>query len=92
VGKDTRDIIREIEANGPRFIGATGSHHHFKHAVKPVAAEALAGHFAAMRADGETLPVPGSFEDLKRDAGFIEDSADAIVTTVTPRGTMAAAE
>jgi predicted RNase H-like HicB family nuclease len=56
------------------------------------ASEALAGHFAAMRADGETIPVARSFEDLKRDAGFIEDSADAIVTVVTPRGAMAAAE
>jgi predicted RNase H-like HicB family nuclease len=56
------------------------------------AAEALAGHFAAMRADGETIPVPRSFEDLKRDAAFVEDSTDAIVTMVTPRGTMAAAE
>lgn len=56
------------------------------------AAEALTGHFAAMRADGDAIPVPRSFEDLKRDAGFIEDSADAIVTIVTPRGAMAAAE
>ena len=56
------------------------------------AAEALAGHFAAMRADGEVIPAPRSFEALKRDAEFVEDSADAIVTMVTPRGAMAAAE
>jgi predicted RNase H-like HicB family nuclease len=56
------------------------------------AAEALAGHFAVMRADDETIPAPRSFEDLKRDRGFIEDSADAIVTMVTPRGAMATAE
>lgn len=46
-----------------------------------------------MRADGETIPVPRSFEDLRRDdPEFAEDSADAIVTMVTPRGAMAAAE
>ena len=56
------------------------------------AGEALAGHFAAMRADGEAIPAPRSFEQLKRDPDFAEDSADAIVTMVTPRGTMAAAE
>jgi hypothetical protein len=56
------------------------------------AAEALAGHFATMRADRETIPAPRSFEDLRRDAEFAEDRADAIVTMVTPRGAMAAAE
>src|SRR5262245_30336618 len=34
-GKDSGDIIRELEADGWRLIGATGSHHHFKHATKP---------------------------------------------------------
>ena len=56
------------------------------------AAEALAGHFAAMRADGETIPVPRSFDELKRDPDFAEDSADAIVTMVSPKGAMAAAD
>jgi predicted RNase H-like HicB family nuclease len=56
------------------------------------AGEALAGHFAAMRADGEAIPAPRSFDELKRDPDFAEDSADAIVTMVTPRGAMAAAE
>jgi predicted RNA binding protein YcfA (HicA-like mRNA interferase family) len=31
----SRDLIRELEADGWRFIGATGSHHHFKHPSKP---------------------------------------------------------
>lgn len=61
----------------------------FEEAVEN-AAEALAGHFAAMRADGETLPAPRSFEALKRDHDFVEDSADAIVTMVTPRAMVAA--
>jgi len=56
------------------------------------ASEALAGHFAAMQADGDLLPKPRDFETLKRDPEFIDDSADAIVTMVTPKGVMAAAE
>ena len=31
----SRDLIRELEADGWYFIGATGSHHHFKHPTKP---------------------------------------------------------
>lgn len=54
------------------------------------AAEALAGHFAAMRADGDAIPAPRSFDQLKRDAEFAEDAADAIVTMVTPRALAAA--
>ena len=52
----------------------------------------MAGGFAATRADGGTIPSPRSFEELKRDPEFVEDSADAIVTMVSPRGAMAAAE
>ncbi len=56
------------------------------------AAEALSGHFSAMRADGEAIPTPRDFESLKRDPEFIEDSEDAIVTMIAPKGVMAAAE
>ncbi len=49
------------------------------------ASEALAGHFAAMRADGETIPPPRSFDRLKRDPVFVEDAKGAIVTMVMPR-------
>lgn len=56
------------------------------------ATEALAGHIALMTADGDAIPAPRSFEQLKHDPEFIEDSADLIVTMVTPRTTMAAAE
>jgi len=55
-------------------------------------AQTLAGHFAAMRADGEAIPAPRSFEQLKRDPEFADDSADAIVKMVNPRDAMAAAE
>lgn len=54
------------------------------------AGEALAGHFAAMRADGEPIPAPRSFEALKHDPEFAEDRADAVVTMVTPRAMVAA--
>ena len=49
------------------------------------AAEALAGHLALMKADGDPLPAPRSFEQLKRDPQFADDAADAIVTMVTPQ-------
>jgi predicted RNase H-like HicB family nuclease len=49
------------------------------------AAEALAGHLALLRADGDPIPAPRSFEDLKRDREFLADAADAIVTVVQPQ-------
>ena len=49
------------------------------------AAEALAGHLALMHADGDAIPRPRSFEELKRDCDFIADAADAIVTIVQPQ-------
>jgi hypothetical protein len=45
-----------------------------------------------MEADGEAIPVARTFEQLKRDPNFAEESNGAIVTMVTPRATMAAAE
>jgi predicted RNase H-like HicB family nuclease len=56
------------------------------------AADALAAHFALMKADGDIIPAPRNFEQIRRDPEFAEDSADAIVTMVTPRAEMAAAE
>jgi predicted RNA binding protein YcfA (HicA-like mRNA interferase family) len=35
MGRDSRDIIREIEADGWRLVATSGSHHHFKHPTKP---------------------------------------------------------
>ena len=46
------------------------------------AAEALEGHLALMKSDGDPFPVPRTFEELKRDPEFVNDSADAIVTVV----------
>jgi hypothetical protein len=45
-----------------------------------------------MKADSDAIPAPRSFEQLRRDPEFIDDSADAIVTMVTARTEMAAAE
>jgi predicted RNase H-like HicB family nuclease len=56
------------------------------------AAEALASHFAVMKADGDLIAAPRTFEQLRRDPEFVDDSADAIVTMVTPRTELAAAE
>jgi predicted RNase H-like HicB family nuclease len=56
------------------------------------AAEALAGHFALMQADGDAIPQPRSYEQLRHDPDFVEDSADAIVTVVTPKSEMVAAQ
>jgi predicted RNase H-like HicB family nuclease len=55
------------------------------------AAEALASHFALMRADGDVIPTPRSYDELKRDPQFVEDAADSIVTMVTPQRTPAEA-
>ena len=38
-----------------------------------------------IRADGEAIPTPRSFEELRRESGFAEDAADAIVTIVSPQ-------
>jgi hypothetical protein len=38
-----------------------------------------------MKADGDVIPAPRTFEQLRHDPEFVEDSADAIVTMVTPR-------
>ncbi len=54
------------------------------------AAEALAGHLSLMRADGDAIPMPRSFEQLRRDPDFAQDSRDAVVTMVTPRTALAA--
>jgi predicted RNase H-like HicB family nuclease len=55
------------------------------------AAEALAGHLALMQADGDPIPAPRSFDELRRDRAFQEHSADAIVTRVTLAASLAEA-
>jgi predicted RNase H-like HicB family nuclease len=84
VHKDTGTSYGVSFPDVPGCISAGGT---FEQAIAN-AADAL----AIMQADGEAIPSPRSYEQLKRDPVFVEDSADAIVTMVTPRSTMAAAE
>jgi predicted RNase H-like HicB family nuclease len=56
----------------------------FEEAVA-LAAEALAAHFDLMRADGDPIPLPRSYDQLKRDPEFLADADGAIVTMVTPQ-------
>jgi hypothetical protein len=44
-----------------------------------------------MKQDGDQLPEPRSFEELRRDPEFLGDSADAIVTMVSPNSARAEA-
>jgi predicted RNase H-like HicB family nuclease len=49
------------------------------------ASQALAGHLAVMAADGDPIPGARGLEELKRDAEFVDDSMDAVVTFVVPQ-------
>lgn len=75
----------------PDVPGCISAGDTFEEAVAS-AADALTGHFALMKADGEPIPSARSFEQLKQHPQFVEDNAGAIVTVVTPHATMAAAE
>jgi predicted RNase H-like HicB family nuclease len=68
----------------PDLPGCISAGDTFEEAVAN-AAEALAAHLALMRADRDTIPVPRSFEQFKRDREFLADAADAIVTVVQPQ-------
>ncbi len=35
MGHSSRDIIQKLTADGWKFEGSTGDHHHFKHPTKP---------------------------------------------------------
>ena len=74
----------------PDLTGCISAGDTFEEAIAN-AAEALAGHLALMRADGDAIPQPRSFEDLRRDPAFLDDAADAIVTVVQPQRTPAEA-
>ncbi len=68
----------------PDVPGCIAAGNTFEEAIAN-AAEALAAHLALMRADGDPLPTPRTFEELKRDHEFCADAADAIVTVVQPQ-------
>jgi predicted RNase H-like HicB family nuclease len=68
----------------PDLPGCISAGDTFEEAVAN-AAEALAGHLALMRTDGDAIPAPRSFEELRRDRAFLDDASDAIVTVVQPQ-------
>jgi predicted RNase H-like HicB family nuclease len=86
-----KDEGTSYDVSFPDVPGGVSAGDTFEQAVAN-AAEALAGHLALMKADGDAIPTPRSFDEIKRDPEFVDDSADAIVTMVTPRVSMAAAE
>jgi len=55
------------------------------------AVDALTSHLALLRDDGDSIPVPRSYEQLRRDPEFIDEAAGAIVTIVEPQRTPAEA-
>ena len=82
-------LVHKDEGTGygvsfPDVPGCISAGDMFEDAVEN-AAEALAGHLALMRADGDPIPAPRSFEELKRDRDFPDEAADAIVTIVAPQ-------
>ncbi|RJF78915.1 type II toxin-antitoxin system HicB family antitoxin [Rhodopseudomonas palustris] len=56
------------------------------------AAEALGGHLALLRADGDPIPQPRTIEQLRADPEFAADAVDAVVAFVRPQTERAAAE
>jgi predicted RNase H-like HicB family nuclease len=53
----------------PDVPGCIAAGDTFEEAVA-LAAEALAGHLALMRADGDPIPAPRSYDQLKHDQSF----------------------
>jgi predicted RNase H-like HicB family nuclease len=48
------------------------------------AAEALAGHLAGMREDGDAIPTARGLDAIKADAEFVDDLAGATVYEIAP--------
>jgi len=65
----------------PEVPGCVSAGDTFEEAVCN-AAEALTGHLALMRADGDEIPAPRSFDELRRDREFAHDAADAPAPTL----------
>jgi predicted RNase H-like HicB family nuclease len=68
----------------PDVPGCISAGDTFEEAIEN-ASVALAGHLAVMKADGDPIPHARSLEELKQDAGFIDDSADAVIAFVVPQ-------
>ncbi|MEA2820709.1 MAG: hypothetical protein QOJ86_2713 [Bradyrhizobium sp.] len=68
----------------PDVPGCIAAGDTFEEAIEN-ASQALAGHLAIMAADGDPIPNARSLEELKQDAEFVEDSADAVIAFVAPQ-------
>jgi hypothetical protein len=67
-----------------RSTGCISAGDTFEEAIEN-ASQALAGHLAVMEADGDPVPHARSLRELKQDAAFVEDCADAVVAFVEPQ-------
>jgi predicted RNase H-like HicB family nuclease len=85
-----KDAGTSYDVSFPDVPGCISAGDTFEEAMTN-AAEALAGHLSMMKQDGDQLPEPRSFEELRRDPEFLDDSADAIVTMVSPNSARAEA-
>jgi len=74
----------------PDLPGCASDGETFEEAVAK-AAEALAAHLTALKADGDPIPAPRTYDELKHDRKFVKDAAGAVVTIVTPLPTPAEA-
>jgi predicted RNase H-like HicB family nuclease len=76
-----KDKDTSYGASFPDVPGCISAGDTFEEAIDN-AAVALAGHLAIMEAEGDPIPDARSLEELKRDAEFIEDSADAVIAFI----------
>jgi predicted RNase H-like HicB family nuclease len=95
---DSRDLIGELERDGWVWHSTTGSDRHFKHPTKPgkvsgcetfeaaIASgrEALSGHLAAMRAEGDPLPPARSLADLCADPEAMAMMEGGLIQIIAP--------
>jgi predicted RNase H-like HicB family nuclease len=95
MGKDSRKtagyiaLVHKDKATSygvsfPDVPGCISAGDTFEEAIEN-ASQALAGHLAIMKADGDPIPRGRSLEQLKHDAEFIDDSSDAVIAFVMPQ-------
>jgi predicted RNase H-like HicB family nuclease len=83
-----KDVGTSYGVSFPDLPGCISAGDTFEEAIAN-ASEALAGHLSLMQADGEVIATPRTFEELRCDPDFVDDSRDAVVTMVSPQAAMA---
>jgi predicted RNase H-like HicB family nuclease len=68
----------------PDLPGCISGGANFEEAAR-MAEDALSGHLAVLRADGDPVPSPRSWEDMKLDASLADDLTGAVPQLVIPR-------